>query len=155
MLLSPRWLGLSYLSVSCKLFPRESEIDLKNPCTAGTVYKRRVLDKSCNTENIEFNPKHYMTVNINKNNFIHKTTLFPSQALLSVLPVLTSCFIDFKILGLIVIAFAVYCPKCLLIKIILLSVQFWVLNCWENLVKSNSLQICSYSSVNTSEDQRS
>lgn len=35
-----------YLSVSCRLLPRDKEMDRKKPWTAGTVYIRRVLDKS-------------------------------------------------------------------------------------------------------------
>lgn len=35
-----------YLRVSCRLFPRDREMDRKKPWTAGTVYIKRVLDKS-------------------------------------------------------------------------------------------------------------
>lgn len=40
-----------YLRVSCRLFPRDREMDLKKPWTAGTVYIKRVLDKSFWNEN--------------------------------------------------------------------------------------------------------
>ena len=40
---SPRW----YLSVSWRLLPRDKEMERKKPWTAGTVYIKRVLDKSC------------------------------------------------------------------------------------------------------------
>lgn len=36
-----------YLSVSWRLLPRDKEIERKKPWTAGTVYIKRVLDKSC------------------------------------------------------------------------------------------------------------
>lgn len=36
-----------YLSVSCRLLPLDKEIERKKPWTAGTVYSKRVLDKSC------------------------------------------------------------------------------------------------------------
>lgn len=39
--------GSWYLSVSCRLFPRDKEIERKKPWTAGTVYIKRVLERSC------------------------------------------------------------------------------------------------------------
>lgn len=39
--------ALRYLSVSWRLLPRDKEIERKKPWTAGTVYIKRVLDKSC------------------------------------------------------------------------------------------------------------
>lgn len=39
--------GPLYLSVSCRLLPLDKEIERKKPWTAGTVYNKRVLDKSC------------------------------------------------------------------------------------------------------------
>lgn len=36
-----------YLSVSWRLLPLDKEIERKKPWTAGTVYNKRVLDKSC------------------------------------------------------------------------------------------------------------
>lgn len=39
--------GPCYLSVSWRLLPRDKEIERKKPWTAGTVYIKRVLERSC------------------------------------------------------------------------------------------------------------
>lgn len=45
---SPRFpLRLPYLSVSWRLLPRDREMERKKPWTAGTVYIKRVFDRSC------------------------------------------------------------------------------------------------------------
>lgn len=59
----------AYLRVSCRLFPRDREMERKNPCTAGTVYCSRVWERSCvkNKSNGSENQAaehHYHTVNI-------------------------------------------------------------------------------------------